>query len=560
MSTTSTKGSDAFQSDFLFVTHEPRNVSHVKERRSHAVREHFRKRRWQKANDPLPLRHSYSWRHRKSSPGLEGPDGAKKLNPSRRKPRKVNAPAKLSDAPVAAETEAPVSSEQTEPTSRSAKARGDPGTGTAVEYDTQINALTLVPTAQGISSRAATQSDENAVMVRPPRSPSNLDPFSQMPVNFETKEENLIGHFLKQPNVSWGIDTSKIYSLHRDVIFPNVIQSRSLMLTTLLYASIIKDRVSGVGISNHTLQLWQRSSENVSQRIRDPATRYTPALISGVATVLMMEDLTNRTVNTARHFSGFKELMRRRGGWESLRNFLPQELCLSVQCLLLAKREMSVLPLADPTTSSGFADLWEFSQDCKAFVERVQLFRDLVDRDPSENQVFATSRRTVMAIFAEDNFLLKRLRVATVSGPRGPWFIENVDSQVWFVVLWLILTLGDYRFRPEMCQAVFGKLVVEPFRTHVRHLRSTHGLSWLFISSIDNVPDRRWLALRMVKVMHRLKVETRMKLILRILDVLGSKSDDVLGARYTEEEINDMHDEAMEGLPFQSELGHRTWS
>lgn len=381
-----------------------------------------------------------------------------------------------------------------------------------------------------------------------------------MPINFETKEENLISHFLKQPNVSWGIDTSKIFSLHRDVIFPYVIQSKTLMLSTLLYASIIKDRVSGTGISKNTLQLWQRNSESVSERIRNPNTRYHPSLISGVATVLMMEDLTDRTVNTARHFSGFKQLIRGRGGWESLRVYLPEELCLTVQCLLLAKREMSVLPLVDPNTSSGFADLWEFSQDCEAFVSRIQLFRDLVDRDLSENQTFASARRTVAAIFAEESLLLERLRVALVSGWRGPWFIENVDSQVWYVIIWLMLTLGDYRFRPDMCQAIFGKLVTEPFKTHIRNLRSTHGLSWLFIGTIDNVSDRRWLALRMVKVLHRLKRETTLKLLFRCLNVLGSNSDDVLGARYTEEELNHMRDEAMEGLPFQPNPEYITWS
>lgn len=420
--------------------------------------------------------------------------------------------------------------------------------------------MTVASTKRGPSPETKTKSEDNAVMIRSPRSPSNLDPFSQMPISFETQEENLISHFLKQPNVSWGIDTSKIYSIHRDVIFPVVIQSQALMLTTLLYASIIKDRVSGTGISRHTLQLWQRSSESVSERIRDPKTRYTASLISGVATVLMMEDLTNRTVNTARHFGGFKQLIRRRGGWESFRGFLPEDLCLTVQCLLLAKREMSVLPLADPTTNSGFADLWEFNHDCETFMERMYLFKDLLDRDDSESQIFATSRRTVAAILAEQSLLLERLRVAAVSGPRSPWFIENVDSQVWFVVIWMILTLFDYRSRPEMCQVVFGKLVTEPFRTHIRNLRSTHGLSWFIMSSIENVPDRRWLALRMVKVMHRLKRGTTLKLVFRCLDVLDSESDDVLGARYTEEEINQMRYEAMDGLPFPSGLSHDTWS
>ena len=373
-----------------------------------------------------------------------------------------------------------------------------------------------------------------------------------MSVDFATTEDTLISHFLVQPNISWGIDTSKIFSLHRDVIFPAAVHYPATMLTTLLYASMIKDRVTGTGLSQATMQLWKKSVVSVSNRIRDPKTRHTGTLISGVATILLMEDLSGRTANLVQHFSGYKQMLRLRGGWEGFRanNEHLEDLVVTVQAILLAKREMSMLSCVDPNDSNGLLELWEFYQSCNDFAAKLHGFRELLEQENSANMIFAKSHYTVATLFARDNLLLQRLRHALVTGFRGPWFVENVDSQVWFIIMWMALALWDYREDPGKCRAVFGKLIEEPFKTPIKNLRSTHGLSWLFVSQIDEVPERRWAATNMVRVLHRLRPTSRTKVLERSMEMLELRPGSMLGEAFTRQEVEQMRNEALEGLPF----------
>ncbi|KAL9105552.1 MAG: hypothetical protein Q9227_009296 [Pyrenula ochraceoflavens] len=535
MPTAAAKSSSNFKSDFLFVTHEPKNVNRVKERRSHAVREHFRKRRWQKANDPLPLRHDYPWTQR--------------LSPTNERPLGTRRPTLIQNRPLKAQVAV---SSTPQPSHKF-----QPGRSAAPDHQSSTNSSqrsrgsSLESGTAASSALSKEREYDELALVASPSSPSALDPFSQMPVNFATTEETLISHFLTQPNISWGIDTSKIFSIHRDIVFPAAVQHESTMLTTLLYASIIKDRVSGSGLTPATLNLWKKSVASVSNRIRDPRTRYTGTLISGVATILMVEDMTERTSNMVQHFAGYNQMLRLHGGPQGfqIRNEHSDDVVIFVQALLLSKREMSMLPLIDPSDANGAADLWTYYHACNEFAAKLHGFRELLEQEGSANLLLARSHRAVATVFSRDNLLLQRLRHALVTGFRGPLFVENVHSQVWFIIMWMVLTLWDYRENQAKCKMVFGKLVEDPYKTSIKNIRSTHGLSWLFISQIDEASDRRWTALNMVKVLHRLRPDSRTKVLERSLEMLEISSDGVLGTGFTKDEIEQMRNEALEGLP-----------
>lgn len=118
------------------------------------------------------------------------------------------------------------------------------------------------------------------------------------------------------------------------------------------------------------------------------------------------------------------------------------------------------------------------------------------------------------------------------------------ESQQFFMLLYLALARWDCRKNPESYINLLRKL-----RQKLVPQTSLAEVAWILTQGLDNDRQRKWQALRMTKVLHRLKKDTAFRVKNFLYGLIKSSFDDVEVAMITGKDFLKISEEALAGLP-----------
>jgi hypothetical protein len=350
----------------------------------------------------------------------------------------------------------------------------------------------------------------------------HFDPFATLPIALNRSDEVLaqlaVSLFLESPPTWASSKFAEAVGLHLAFLHKSVFCC--MLATTSAYI----DPVSGHGDSVRSIRWTAAGTFYVSQLISNPESRYGDDALVGILALLKTAILAGNVGNCHVHSRGFAQLLRHRGGLRSLQG--SHNIDMFVSFLLVtptSKGQISYLDHVQPD-ADGIAEIEDWVLDLDLLISTL---RSLMQWDSPRS-----AKRAELC--DELNDLMRKLTTRD----------EFDKPQQCFIALYLALIHWDYRRKPEnyidclreLCQNFIPQT-------------SLAEVSWILTQGLDDDRQRKWQALRMTKVLQRLKTDTAFRVKNFLCGLIRSSFDDVEVDMITRKDLLKISDEALAGLP-----------
>jgi hypothetical protein len=186
-------------------------------------------------------------------------------------------------------------------------------------------------------------------------------------------------------------------------------------------------------------------------------------------------------------------------------------------------------------------ELKQARDDLVCWLQRLTLWAEDLSSYVAEEVLRAYTQEAVCDI---DAFLLALLRSpkAWTDPESQRRYVEG--SYRLFCPLYLAVALWEYR-EPSKSAEFRHRLSSQVREIKIRDVYTTSALVWVLVRGVDHRPERKWLVLRMLKALHRLRTETRSL----VSDFLFSLFDPTASVKYlSDADIRKSGEEVVLGL------------
>jgi hypothetical protein len=392
----------------------------------------------------------------------------------------------------------------------------------------QLFATSLAPPASE-NARAARQND--SLLTAAERGLIHLDPFDVLPCKLDRLGQDL-AHCAKslylQSTPNWAsAKFTEAISLRLAYMH------RTVFCSMLAAASSHLDSAMGQGVSAQTLRWTTASTSCVKLALSNPGTRNADEALTGVLTLLAVDQISQSGRYSHIHSKALAHLFRLRGGTQSLYQSHTMDLFISFVLITPVGRGQIAHLDYMMSDAEGAADLQEWKAD--------------VDLLILELRNLHTWGRAMRWEGGGEQTVLLIAVVTFLPHPKN-----SFEANQWaFVMLYLAVMLWDYRHRPIECQNLLREL-----SRQLKQLGKAFNLAdvtWLLVRGLDSDRHRKWQVIRMTKVVHRLSKGLQSK--------IGRFLREIVDPRYAQdasinrEVLESIYEEAFMGLPVtESEL------
>lgn len=251
----------------------------------------------------------------------------------------------------------------------------------------------------------------------------------------------------------------------------------------------------------------------VNKRLQDPSQQYTDETLVSVATFVWLEQMFGTPEAFRIHSNALRHMLRRREGLASFKHNRSMDIGFSWLFLLISAKDAADFRL-DLTSENRFSHetTIELHEKRKSYIDILTLLSDL----QTLNLNIATFSRSRNPCSSE----IHRLRTLLFQRGTPIYALLSSDFQVinipnrrhtkqtvqLFSLLYINLTLFQYRDSPAQAESFLRHLHTNVIENDVVSIEL---LTWALLRDLDDVPERRWEAVRMQRVLDFLTSGTR---------------------------------------------------
>lgn len=360
----------------------------------------------------------------------------------------------------------------------------------------------------------------------------HVDPFNSLPIALDDDGQSLYTFSTQHWESNSSSSTYNTPALVRSwgPFFPYETPLR--LCTTLLATSAHLDSSHGTGVSIRTIRWKMTSIQTMNGLISDPVTRYGDEAMLGILTLLLNDALVPDNQKQSHiHSRALLQLVRRRRSPE----------CYSM-CVNYYAVALSIL-----TSKASLAYLDHLGAE-PADLEEVKLWKETIDFVVStlrnlSGLVLEMQQSPQHLLTAYTDIAFLRL-LQNMSQPRD----EFESSRQIFILCYLVLLLRDYRETAPSCT-----YRIREIDSRYQGLDPEGGelpnLFWVCMQCVDGDLGRKWKALLLTKVIHRVSDKTRSSVMVFLLGVLGAVIGSAEVPALSEGDFSNITNEALADLP-----------
>jgi hypothetical protein len=361
------------------------------------------------------------------------------------------------------------------------------------------------------------------------------------------------------PNALYGIDPSG-FTFHKDIVGAVIRECHNHVFITLYAASNTLDVFAGTSSSPLVLQYQGAFIRYLNELISHPETRYSNDALRGVASALNIATVTGSADAFRTHLSGYKHLLRKRGGTISLRGHKVTDAFVACVTLNFCKRQLDTLiEVAVQCPEKAFEDICEFKEsgdELIVFLEQLLLWREQsisASAAPLSAACSIKDQAEMLRslLFGRDTFLRHLLRLHAKPAPflRARQLEIEETCQI-FCLLYFALVQWQYRDSPSQTAVYLERLDHRIRDAKLGSLKIRAPLAWFLVAGMDGGEfGWKWKAIRMIAPVWRLGQKYKPAVTSFLLDVLDP---DMMNypSNISFEDIKEVRREMLAGLPY----------
>jgi len=343
------------------------------------------------------------------------------------------------------------------------------------------------------------------------------------------------------------LDSNAPFVYQRNVFLPLAMGKGLLFKMLLAFSSGCRDAISGQGIPRQTIFYQVEEIRGIVKAIQDPKRRYEDATLATVAGAAVVAHLEPHNPGFESHARGLAQILSQRGGYESMRDNRLLDFYVTVSAIAISRAQVLMLgQSASKCPTDINVELDELKQardDLVCWLQRLTLWAESLSSYVAEEVLHTYTREAVCDI---DAFLLALLRSpkALTDPTLQRHHVES--SYRLFCLLYLAVALWEYRESPSKSAEFRRRLTSQVREINTRDVYTTATLVWVLVRGVDPKPERKWLVLRMLKALHRLRAETRSL----VSDFFFGLLDPTASTKYlSDTDVRKIGEEVVVGLP-----------
>jgi hypothetical protein len=358
-----------------------------------------------------------------------------------------------------------------------------------------------------------------------------LDPFFNFPVQLDPAAQNVIA---VSPDILHVLDPTVSYRWIDAVGLPVAFELEAVLYMLLSTSGGILDGMRGKGPCADTIRFQTTALRCMSKLIDNPATRFSDEVFAGVTCLLLPLDVSGEAGENAHvHSRAWARISRHRGGLKSLgKASLSVDQYITFLSIFGSKGQISYLERLDGPDMFDEVEDWKREVN---FVIRVLLA--LI----SWQDMSLTKAADMFQQPTEEYF--PRAALQCIANPQN----EVEYGYQMFILCYLGVALWESRDQPKSRQSM-----LQTFRFKFEQLGDQITLTniiWILVGGIDNKRERKWQALRMIKVMHRLSINTTSLVTLFLSGLLDPEVPPEQLVKLSRKDLDLIGEEAVAGLP-----------
>jgi hypothetical protein len=425
-----------------------------------------------------------------------------------------------------------------------------------------------VPNLTRVCSK--TRQSQHSLLAQTERHVTSFDPFGSFPVTLNRERMALVHrckpkfcasslslpqHNLTRkfstvlhvvPSMLYHLDINAPFVYQRNLFLPLAMGNPLLFKILLAFSSGCKDAISGQGISRQTIFYQVEGIRGIVKAIQDPKQRYEDTTLAAVAGAAVVAHLEPHTPGFESHARGLAQILSQRGGYESMRDNRLLDFYVTVSAIAISRAQVLTLgQSASKCRTDITVELDELKQardDLVCWLQGLTLWAESLSSYVAEEALHAYTREAVCDIDASLLALLRSPKALT-DPESQQHYVEG--SYRLFCLLYLAVALWEYRESPSMSAEFLHRLSSQVREIKIRDVYTTSALVWALVRGVDHRPERKWLVLRMLKALHRLRAETRSL----VSDFFFGLFDPTASTKYlSDAEIRNIGEEVVMGL------------
>lgn len=389
----------------------------------------------------------------------------------------------------------------------------------------------ITRTPKTVSQVAAAQNRAKSLPLTIERDLIEIDPFDTLPLKLDRPGQALAhtNRILMLEPAAYGSWTAFARQGLALTYTSKMVFCNSLSLT-----SAYLDANGGGGESCQTLMWKTTSISYLNQLIADPMTRYDFEVMAGImgSLIFQMVNANFEACNT--HSRGLAQLIRHRGGYHASFGSSAKDIYMLFVHVQMSKASIAYLDQIQPGAVGARDEVLEWKQEHDHFIAKMKELSLWV----TQTQRLGNSNGSILG---QSFRWLSELLV-----PAHDVFI---GAEQMFLLCYLALALHEHRDSAQAPEN-FLQLLTENCQQLGPRFQLPNVL-WIIFQDIDGASMRKYQALRLVRLMHRLSEKTKSKIeaFLSGIVIAGTGASTARQPVLTHDDLLVVSQEALAGLP-----------
>ena len=353
----------------------------------------------------------------------------------------------------------------------------------------------------------------------------------------------------------YGFENHKVSKMYHQVIVRTAINTPSVLYAILMGANQQRELIT------HTKSPYKLSYETavvsaIKKKIQIPSTRFSPEVLCLVGTALYGEhDFWPSRPILASHLQAFWDILRHLIGWEPLEHQVETfsiAIVISIAAMHSLVEYLDSAPLE--SRASIINHIHDFHRDRDELVHSLIEWNDWAGERQNDPTSYRRNSHEARHNSEEESFPLNFLQspflMTFLMKPSDPCAMDSERSHRFFAIFYLVLVLWDSRHSPQDYTHFLERLreTLEPYHTSREY--ATSCLFWVLLKVETYAkPERKWRALRFLKIVHKLEPELTARIERFLLGMLAPAGSVETMVLIEEEDIAAIRRQATFTLP-----------
>lgn len=358
------------------------------------------------------------------------------------------------------------------------------------------------------------------------------------------------------PELVYNVGANDLHAIHKTVFLPIAFVYPETLYMCLASASLYMSSRYGQLDRSLTNFYKTKAYARIQDNMNRSDSRYADAVVAGLAgsatLALGATPEEGDFIEFMQHMMGLNQVMRMRGGQQSLGNNPRLDMGYSSVLLIIGKTFSDCLGKIIPPGFDQYAeaDIFEFHQDTNRFADWLRRASRWSQSLVTSNTIPYVVNEKQAETFRPDKALYEILDWPLAFNDASPKRIMFERSHHTFTLLYIAIAMFEFHDQPPEIKDAFLDQIEENLKHNdISKRYTTVSLAWMLLQVFAYQPERTWATMSFSKVVWRLSMENFEMLKDFLLWLICPTEMESAPPILTEEMILQISGDATRGLP-----------